>query len=315
MIFINYFYDKLKNLFQQVFLFISILFCFNSYSQEQNLRFLEIHDDARINALGGNNISSYNKNPYFFLNPSFIGGKKISVNYLKYILDINSSSILYSDSIDYIGKFGVGIKYFSHGKFKRFDNHGNYTGDFYPKEYLINFGKSYKFSNISIGTNIKFFNSKLYDESYSGFLIDVGMNYIPYKINNLTLALVLSNYGFLITNNHTDLPSNIKFGLTFKPEYMPLRFSFTFYQPQKNNFISQNVSLGIEVLFSKYFNILVGYNHRNNKSFKLSTEKLRGISYGLELTLKRINLNYSRLILNSISNSNNISVNYNLKKN
>jgi hypothetical protein len=315
MIFINYLYDKLKYIFQQVFLFISILFCFNSYSQEQNLRFLEIHDDARINALGGNNISSYNKNPYFFLNPSFIGEKKISVNYLKYILDINSSSILYSDSINYIGKFGVGIKYFSHGKFKGFDNQGNYTGEFSPKEYLINFGKSYKFLNISIGTNIKFFNSKLYDESYSGFLFDFGMNYIPDKINNLTLALVLSNYGFLLTNNHTDLPSNIKVGLTFKPEYMPLRFSFTFYQPQKKNFISQNVSLGIEILFSKYFNILVGYNHKNNKSFKLNTEKLRGVSYGLELTLKRINLNYSRLILNSISNSNNISVSYNLKKN
>ena len=168
---------------------------------------------------------------------------------------------------------------------------------------------------MTIGTNIKFFNSKLYDESYSGFLVDVGMIYIPEKIKNLTLALVLSNYGFLLTNNHTDLPSNIKIGLTFKPEYMPLRFSFTFYQPQKNNFISQNISLGIEVLLSKYFNILVGYNHRNNKSFKLNNDKLRGLSYGLELTLKRINLNYSRLILNSISNSNNISINYNLKKN
>ena len=315
MIFINYLYDKLIYIFQRIFLFILILSSLSAYSQEQNLRFLEIHDDARINALGGNNISSYNNNPYFFLNPSFVGEKKISINYLKYILDINSSSILYSDSIKYIGKFGVGIKYFSHGKFRGFDNQGNYTGDFFPKEYLINFGKSYRVSNITIGTNIKFFNSKLYDESYSGFLVDVGMIYIPEKIKNLTLALVLSNYGFLLTNNHTDLPSNIKIGLTFKPEYMPLRFSFTFYQPQKNNFISQNISLGIEVLFSKYFNILVGYNHINNKSFKLNNDKLRGLSYGLELTLKRINLNYSRLILNSISNSNNISINYNLKKN
>jgi hypothetical protein len=315
MIFINYLYDKLKIFFQQSFLFISILFCFSAYSQEQSLRFLEIHDDARINALGGNNISSHKRNPYFFLNPSFIGEKKISINYLKYILDINSSSILYSDSINYIGKFGIGIKYFSHGKFKGFDNQGNYTGDFYPKEYLINLGKSYSFSNVSVGTNIKFFNSKLYDESYSGFLIDIGMNYIPNNIKNLTLALVLSNYGFLITNNYSDIPSNIKFGLTFKPEYMPVRFSFTFYQPQKNNFISQNISFGSEILISKYFNILIGYNHRNNKSFRLNTEKLRGISYGLELTLKRINLNYSRLILNSISNSNNISINYNLKKN
>jgi|TARA_B100001250_G_scaffold403883_1_gene419013 hypothetical protein len=315
MIFINYLYDKLIYIFQRIFLFILILSSLSAYSQEQNLRFLEIHDDARINALGGNNISSYNNNPYFFLNPSFVGEKKISINYLKYILDINSSSILYSDSIKYIGKFGVGIKYFSHGKFRGFDKQGNYTGDFFPKEYLINFGKSYRVSNITIGTNIKFFNSKLYDESYSGFLVDVGMIYIPEKIKNLTLALVLSNYGFLLTNNHTDLPSNIKIGLTFKPEYMPLRFSFTFYQPQKNNFISQNISLGIEVLLSKYFNILVGYNHRNNKSFKLNNDKLRGLSYGLELTLKRINLNYSRLILNSISNSNNISINYNLKKN
>jgi len=310
MIFINYLYDKLIYIFQRIFLFILILSSLSAYSQEQNLRFLEIHDDARINALGGNNISSYNNNPYFFLNPSFVGEKKISINYLKYILDINSSSILYSDSIKYIGKFGVGIKYFSHGKFRGFDKQGNYTGDFFPKEYLINFGKSYRVSNITIGTNIKFFNSKLYDESYSGFLVDVGMIYIPEKIKNLTLALVLSNYGFLLTNNHTDLPSNIKIGLT-----LPLRFSFTFYQPQKNNFISQNISLGIEVLLSKYFNILVGYNHRNNKSFKLNNDKLRGLSYGLELTLKRINLNYSRLILNSISNSNNISINYNLKKN
>ena len=105
MIFINYLYDKLKYIFQQFLFLISLLFCLNSYSQEQNLRFLEIHDDARINALGGNNISSFNENPYFFLNPSFFGEKKISINYLKYILDINSSSILYSDSINYIGKF------------------------------------------------------------------------------------------------------------------------------------------------------------------------------------------------------------------
>ena len=173
MIFINYLYDKLIYIFQRIFLFILILSSLSAYSQEQNLRFLEIHDDARINALGGNNISLYNNNSYFFLNPSFVGEKKISINYLKYILDINSSSILYSDSIKYIGKFGVGIKYFSHGKFRGFDNQGNYTGDFFPKEYLINFGKSYRVSNITIGTNIKFFNSKLYDESYSGFLVDV----------------------------------------------------------------------------------------------------------------------------------------------
>ena len=79
MIFINYLYDKLKYIFQQFLFLISLLFCLNSYSQEQNLRFLEIHDDARINALGGNNISSFNESPYFFLNPKTLLYVKIEV--------------------------------------------------------------------------------------------------------------------------------------------------------------------------------------------------------------------------------------------
>ena len=94
MIFINYLYDKLIYIFQRIFLFILILSSLSAYSQEQNLRFLEIHDDARINALGGNNISSYNNNPYFFLNPSFVGEKKISINYLKYINEYSIKSFI-----------------------------------------------------------------------------------------------------------------------------------------------------------------------------------------------------------------------------
>ena len=96
---------------------------------------------------------------------------------------------------------------------------------------------------------------------------------------------------------------------------MPLRFSLTYIYSQKN-YEKENFSFGIEVLLSKYMNVLIGYNFKNDKGFKLNkSEKLRGISYGLELILKRFELNYSRLILNSISNSNNISINYRLKRN
>ena len=100
----------------------------------------------------------------------------------------------------------------------------------------------------------------------------------------------------------------------FKPEYMPLRFSFT-YMNSKKSYEEENFSLGIEVLLSKYLNIMLGYNLKNDTGFKLNNpDKLRGISYGLELVLKRFKLNYSRLILNSISSSNNISINYELKR-
>ena len=93
---------------------------------------------------------------------------------------------------------------------------------------------------------------------------------------------------------------------------MPFRFSFSYL---KKEIDYQNISLGIEVLLSRYFNIMLGYNRKIEKGFEInSLDKFNGFSYGLELILKRFNLNYSRLILNSITNTNNISINYKLKR-
>ena len=311
MIFINYLSEKLKYIFFLELLFFQF-YSIKTYSQQDFLNFIEITDNSKINALGGNNISS--EHNYFFLNPSLTKKRSISINYLNYILDINSSSILFTDSSSFLGNYGIGIKYFSHGKFDGYDNVGNSNGDFYPKEYLISFNKSYKMRNFSIGTNLKYFHSRLYEKSNSGIIVDIGGNYTPFPSRDLRIALVFSNIGFLIGENQLIIPSNLKFGASFKPEYMPLRFSATYINTQ-NNYEKENFSLGIEVLLSRYLNLLLGYNFRNDDGFKLNnSEKLRGISYGLELILKRFELNYSRLILNSISSSNNISINYKLKK-
>ena len=113
-------------------------------------------------------------------------------------------------------------------KFEGYDNSGNYNGDFYPKEYLITFNKSYKLSMFSIGTNLKYFYSKLYDKSNSGMIVDIGADFSPLPTKDLRLALVFSNIGFLLGENQMIIPSNFKFGTSFKPEYMPLRFSLTY---------------------------------------------------------------------------------------
>ena len=311
MIFINYLSKRFK-----YFIFLNIIFfqfhSIQTLSQENVLNFIEITDNSKINALGGNNISL--DHGYFFINPSLIKERTISINYLNYILDINSSSILFSDSSNFLGNYGIGIKYFSHGKFDGYDNFGNYNGDFYPKEYLLTFSKSYKISKFSIGSNLKYFYSKLYNTSNSGLIIDLGANFTPYVNKEFNIAIVFSNIGFLLGENQLLIPSNIKIGTSFKPEYMPLRFSLTYMNSQKS-YEKENFSLGIEVLLSKYLNIMLGYNLKNDTGFKLNNpDKLRGISYGLELVLKRFKLNYSRLILNSISSSNNISINYELKR-
>lgn len=311
MIFINYLFNKIYSYLFNFFILIQI-FSNNLFSQSQDISFINISDNSRINALGGHNISLNNN--YFFENPAFIKSKSLSLNYLNFISDINSSSFLYSDTSKYIGNYGFGIKYFSSGEFKGYDNFGNFTGNFYPNEYSIFFGKSFSWSNFSIGTNLKYVYSKYFDYSVSGFLIDFGTIITPIKDKDVSLAVVLKNFGFIFGENQLDLPSYFKIGSSVKPQYMPFRFSLTYIGSQKN-YLKENFSFGLEVLLSKYLDILLGYNYLNDKSFKLiNSSKLNGVSYGLELKLKRIILNYSRLILNSISNSNNISINYNLKK-
>lgn len=300
------------------FIFLLILFSSKLYSQSETLDFIEISENAKISALGGNNISLNENQNYFFSNPALISFNqdRISMNYLNYILDINSSSILYSDSIKFIGNYGIGIKYFSHGKFNGYDMFGNSLGDFYPKEIMITFGKSIKLSNLFIGTNIKYFNSRIYNNSSSGFLSDIGMIYFPYKEKQLSIGLVIANFGIIFNNNNIELPTTLKIGSTFKPEHMPLRFSLTYVKPYKylyNYF--HNISFGVEALISKFINLQIGYNRKMDKGFVLpNSEKIRGLSYGIELIFKKINFNYSKVILNSISSSNSISINFNIKR-
>ena len=300
------------------FIFLLILFTSKLYSQSETLDFIEVSENAKISALGGNNISLYENQNYFLTNPALISFNKnrISINHLNYILDINSSSILYSDSIRYIGNYGIGIIYFSHGKFNAYDIFGNSLGNFYPKEIMITFGKSINLSNLFIGTNIKYFKSRIYNNSNSGILSDIGMIYFPYKEKKLSIGLVIANFGILFNKNNIELPITLKIGTTFKPKYMPLRFSVTYVKPYNylyNNL--HNISFGVEALMSKFINLQIGYNRNMDKGFVLpNSEKIRGFSYGIELILKRFNFNYSKVIVNSISSSNSISIHFNIKR-
>ena len=183
MIYINYLSKiiSIKSKFIILLLLANLIFVIKSFSQS-SFEFLTINENAKIKALGGNNVSLTKNQNYYLSNPSFLFYSKnqnISINHMNYIADINSSSILYSDSLKNIGKFGIGIKYFSHGKFDGYDVLGNSTGSFNPKEFAITITKSVKFSNFIFGTSLKYVNSKIFDKSDNAFLIDIGGIFYP----------------------------------------------------------------------------------------------------------------------------------------
>ena len=300
----------------------------NSFSQS-SFEFLNINENAKIKALGGNNVSLTKNQNYYLSNPSFLFYSKnqnISINHMNYIADISSSSILYSDSLKNIGKFGIGIKYFSHGKFDGYDVFGNSTGSFNPKEFAFTITKSVKFSNFIFGTNLKYVNSKIFDKSDNAFLIDIGVIFYPTIKKNLTIGMTISNFGFLLSKNNTYIPFFVQIGTTFKPEYMPIRFSFTLNKSsEKNDLLNiystsfnkllSLMNIGTEILISKNINFQLGYNYKLNKELSLTNNRNNGgISYGIEILLKRFNINYARVVMNTINTSNVISLNFNLKR-
>ena len=295
-------------------LFFLFVINFEIYSQSENLEFLNISENSKIRGIGGDNVSLIKNQSYFFSNPALLShsNKNISLNYLNYILDINSTSILYSDSVKYIGSFGFGVKYFSHGKFDSYDALGNSLGSFNPKEFIISLGKSIKFKKISIGTNFKFFNSKMYENSHSGIIIDLGMIYVPNSQKQFSLGSVIKNFGIILNTEKKEIPFMILIGSTFKPDYMPLRFSLTY---MRSNIKYDNIIIGSEILLSKFINVQVGYNQKIGSGFSIPfSKKLNGLSYGFELLLKKFNINYSKSVLNPISGSNCISISFNLKR-
>ena len=296
-------------------LVVGLIINSKSFSQNSLINFLETTEYSKIGALGGNNVSLNEKNNYFLSNPAFIykSNKVISINYLNYISDINSSSILFTDSSSFLGNFGIGIKYFSHGKFKFYDQSGNFNGNFYPKELLFSFSKSLKLNNFIVGSNVNYFYSKLFEERKSGILIDAGAIYSPYTNNKINFGLVIRNFG-LIFYEEDIIPFNINIGSTIKPEFMPFRFSVT-YRYYIKNIENNNISIGLEGILSKFMIIQLGYNYKINKNMKLpNSTKINGISYGIELLLSRFIVNYSRVVVNSISSTNAISLSFKLKR-
>ena len=330
MIYINYLSKiiSIKSKFIILLLSANLIFVVNSFSQS-SFEFLTINENAKIKALGGNNVSLTKNQNYYLSNPSFLFYSKnqnISINHMNYIADINSSSILYSDSLKNIGKFGIGIKYFSHGKFDGYDVLGNSMGSFNPKEFAITFTKSIKFSNFIFGTTLKYVNSKIFDKSDNAFLIDIGVIFYPTIKKNLTIGMTISNFGFLLSKNNTYIPFFVQIGTTFKPEYMPIRFSFTLNKSsEKNDLLNiysnsfnkllSLINIGTEILISKNINFQLGYSYKLNKELSLTNNRNNGgISYGIEILLKRFNINYARVVMNTINTSNVISLNFNLKR-
>jgi hypothetical protein len=323
------------------FIIISILFflaptcLLAQVTGRYSFDFVDMASNARVAALGGQNISLFSDDVnMFFSNPALINEKMIGgigINYAWLQADIGMSSVAFAEKINN-GIWAAGLQYVNYGMIDGYDEIGFSTGTFSARDFTIAIGRSHQIGPYALGINIKYASSQIAGFSAGMLLFDLGGTYSS-PSGNFTAGLLLSNYGFLLHDytdmSNTRLPLDVKAGISVKPEHMPARFSLTIYNLARETFVDEensnngvngivnslmtHMSLGTEILISKNLNIRAGYNHLINQ--ELSLENVSGgagFSFGLMLKIKGFELAFTRSIYHLSGGINYLTLNTNL---
>ncbi len=301
------------------FLILSfVLFSVQSFSQN-SFSFLNIPNNARLSALGGINVSISDKDINLFTsNPSLLDSSlrgQLGVNYSPYLASGKFISLNYSPKFK--RNWAISLQNLNYGNFVGTDALGNLTNDFSANDFSMGITHARKINNISFGISGKLVGSVLESYSSVAFLTDLGGTFKHPK-HDLSFGMVARNIGFVIKkygNFRPDLPFDLQVGVTFKPKFMPLRFSLTAhhlyvfdiaYENSNSNFsfdnqgnkVAKSVSItdkiarhfvfGTEILFHKNINILLGYNFLRRKELLInSLGGASGFSFGANLRLNK----------------------------
>jgi hypothetical protein len=328
------------------FLFLQFL-GFAQIGGNSSFTFLNIPSNPVTAALGGINISKTNKDPNgFSQNPALLDSSEnnlLAINYLPYFSGIKYTSTTFVKQF-HKQTFGLGVQYVGYGNFQQTDPAGNILGQFMANDFAITLSHARKQGNITFGMNLKLVGSVIENYASSALLTDFG-GVFKHPNHDISYGLVVKNFGIRLKNftpfDSPDLPLDVQMGITFKPKYMPVRFSFTGHHLYKydityldksiikkdlsGNIIETKVNpidniarhfvLGAELLLSKNFNILMGYNHLRSR--ELSQQNIggfSGFSVGFLFKTKFIDISYSHAGYNTAGNLNSFGLVCDLRK-
>lgn len=313
------------------------------------LDFLQLPAQARSTALGSNHITAQGNDPALFLqNPALLDSAKInnvSLNLMPYLADTKFVNMGYANRVRKTGgTWAVGLQYLNYGTMQETDDIGNVVGEFRAADYGLSAGYGHTIGAFTLGATAKFAGASI--ESYQtwGMAFDWGATF-RHPREDLTIGFVAKNFGFLKQNyngaNTPVLPFDMRVGVTFKPQYMPIRVSLTahhlnrfdmvyndpnlFYTydingnklPKKVGIaekLGRHLSLGAEILAHPNFRILLGYDHLKRQELRLTNRgALAGFSFGAWLRVKRFEVGYGRAQYVPGFGSSSISIVMNLK--
>lgn len=216
-------------------------------SGSTSFAFLSMPMSARLNSLGGNNVSVDNGEVSTALcNPAVLSDKthmSLQLNYAYCMSGINAASAIYSHNYKE-NRFAAAIHYLDYGKMQYADEYGNKSGlTFGARDMLIDLIYSRQLGPMfRVGAALKPIYS-IY-ESYSSFALgaDVGAHFQT-KDSTFQLGLSLQNIGWQLkkfydgpeSGNRSMLPLNLQLGFNYRFKHAPIRIGMTIHNMQRWN--------------------------------------------------------------------------------
>ncbi len=319
----------MKKLLINIILFVLAQNSLAQIGGRNTFEFVRIPTDAFAGSLGGVNVSTGNRDVNaFWRNPALLEDtvyRHAAVSYIPWHADIHNFTLAYVQPFKKIGALGFGLNMLNYGTLQETDPTGQVIGEFQAQDFNFNIAYSFQQDNFRFGANAKLLGSQIDVLSAFALAFDLGATF-KHPEKNLQIGVVVKNIGIGLSRYTPDtrlgLPFDVQLGTSFKPEFMPLRFSVSLHHlyqfdivyldpsrqtrldangnpvPEEKKFfdkLARHVVLGAELLLSKNFQINLGYNHLINKEMKIINQGgLRGISFGFQLNTKKFALGLGR---------------------
>lgn len=292
------------------------------------LSFLNLPTHAQNSAIGSNHITLTGKDPAQFINnPALLDSsksKQLSVSFMPYLAKTRFYTTAYGHALkNNRGTLAVGLQYFDYGTLVQTDDLGNTLGEFKAADYAISLGYGHTLNHFTFGGSVKWVGSGIENYQLWGLAVDWG-GVFKHPVHDFTAGIVVKNMGFIRKNygggNAPPLPFDVRAGITFKPTYMPVRFSMTAHHLYRFDMVYndpnlffdydsdgnrirkkvsaaektlRHISLGAELLIHKQFRILLGYDHLRRQELRLQNKAgIPGFSLGMLLRIKRYDFSY-----------------------
>lgn len=279
-------------------------------------RFLETTPNAAAAALGGNHVGMFGADAsLFYLNPAYLtpeSSKSVSASFVNYLSDIRIGFANGAYHIDDIGTLGVGIRYTGYGDLEELDANGESMGNFRANDISLTTSLSTQLSpKLTAAGGVDLIHSSYHIYSSSAVAAMAGLYYQDPE-SMFSAGLSFRNLGGQLTYfNETDedLPFDISFGISKKPEKFPFLLTLTLRQlnnrdmkvvgetedPSFFSNLARHALLGGEASFSENVKLRLGYDHFMHEQLKSDAAiDLSGVSIGIGLNIKGIVIDMSR---------------------